>query len=118
MSARSKTGGAALAVTGFLASPCHLPVTLPLLLGVLGGTAIGSFLTANLGPVIAVAGVYHLAALGLAWYLFTRKKSRTGETVQAIKSPVRLAAFGTPPSSLRSPAEPAAKESIILPVAR
>ena len=46
-----RIGGIALTVTGFLACPCHLIITLPLLLSLLAGTALGSFLSRNTGLV-------------------------------------------------------------------
>ena len=39
--------GGILAVTGLMACPCHLPITLPLILGLLGGTGLGTFIGAN-----------------------------------------------------------------------
>ena len=66
-----RIGGVALTVTGFLACPCHLIITLPLLLSLLAGTALGSFLSRNTGLVYTGAGIYFVAALALgAWFLF------------------------------------------------
>ena len=66
-----RIGGIALTVTGFLACPCHLIITLPLLLSGLSGTALGSFLSRNTGLVYTVAGIYFVVALALgAWFLF------------------------------------------------
>ncbi len=36
--------GGVLGVTAFIVCPCHFPLTLPLLLGVLGGTGVGSLM--------------------------------------------------------------------------
>jgi mercuric ion transport protein len=60
-----RIGGAVLTVTGFLACPCHLILTLPLLLSLLAGTALGSFLSRNTGLVYAGAGLYFIVALTL-----------------------------------------------------
>jgi mercuric ion transport protein len=66
-----RIGGVALTVTGFLACPCHLIITLPLLLSPLAGTALGSFLSRNTGLVYTGAGIYFVAALALgSWFLF------------------------------------------------
>ena len=66
-----RIGGIALTVTGFLACPCHLIITLPLLLSLLAGTALGSFLSRNSGLVYTGAGLYFVVALALgAWFLF------------------------------------------------
>jgi mercuric ion transport protein len=66
-----RIGGVALTVTGFLACPCHLIITLPLLISVLSGTALGSFLSRNTGLVYTGAGIYFVVALALGyWFLF------------------------------------------------
>src|SRR5258708_36171660 len=66
-----RIGGVALTVTGFLACPCHLIITLPLLISLLAGTALGSFLSRHTSLVYTVAGVYFVVALALgAWFLF------------------------------------------------
>jgi uncharacterized membrane protein len=72
-----RMSGVLFTVTGFLAYPCHLIVTLPLLASVLAGTALGSFLTRNTGLVFIFAGIYFIVALllgywllfGLAWWM-------------------------------------------------
>ncbi len=65
-----------LAITGFLACPCHLPLTLPILLALLGGTSLGLFLQQNTGLVIAAATAYFLGALGFGLVLLTRSTPR------------------------------------------
>ncbi len=66
-----RISGVLLTVTGFLACPCHLIITLPLLASLLAGTAPGSFLSRNSGLVYTLAGVYFVVALALgAWFLF------------------------------------------------
>jgi mercuric ion transport protein len=70
-----RIGGIALTVTGFFACPCHLIITLPLLLSLLAGTALGSFLSRNTGLVYTGAGVYFVVALASgAWFLFGPKR--------------------------------------------
>jgi mercuric ion transport protein len=69
-----RIGGVLLTVTGFLACPCHLIITLPLLASLLAGTALGSFLTRNTGLVFTFASVYFIVALALgAWFLLGPK---------------------------------------------
>lgn len=46
--------------------PCHLPVTAPLLLGLLAGTALGSYLSTHMEVLAAVSGVLFLGGLVLA----------------------------------------------------
>ncbi len=76
-----RIGGVVLTVTGFLACPCHLIITLPLLLSGLSGTALGSFLSRNTGLVYTGAGLYFVVALALgAWFLFDPKRqNREGD---------------------------------------
>jgi hypothetical protein len=70
-----RIGGVVLTVTGFLACPCHLIVTLPLLASLLAGTALGSFLSRNTGLVYTGAGIYFVVALALGyWFLFGPKR--------------------------------------------
>ena len=83
--------GWVLAVTGFVACPCHLPLTLPLILGVLGGTGIGSFIGANTSWVYGIATAYFIVGICVGVYLLKRK--RTGhlplEGNQKISYPAR-----------------------------
>ena len=67
-----------LAVTGSLACPCHLPLTLPLLLGALGGTGIGSFVGANTGWIYGVATGYFIVGIGAGLYLLNRRQGNQG----------------------------------------
>jgi len=64
-----RMSGVLLTVTGFLACPCHLIVTLPLLASLLTGTALGSFLTRNTGLIFIFAGIYFIVALLLGYLL-------------------------------------------------
>lgn len=54
-------------ITGLLACPCHLPVTLPLLLALTAGTALGTFLSENVWLIAGVSTIYFLAALTLGF---------------------------------------------------
>ena len=77
-----RIGGVVLTVTGFLACPCHLIITLPLLISLLAGTALGSFLSRNTGLVYTGAGIYFVVALALgAWFLFGPKRGKRGMDV-------------------------------------
>ena len=74
----SKAWGGVLVVTGFIACPCHLVITLPLFLGLVAGTGAGAILAANTGLVYVIAGGYFVVALAAGWYLLNRKRSKAG----------------------------------------
>ena len=57
-----RIGGVVLTVTGLLACPCHLIVTVPWLASLLAGTALGSFLSRHSGLVTTFAGIYFVVA--------------------------------------------------------
>jgi mercuric ion transport protein len=74
-----RIGGILLTVTGFLACPCHLIITLPLLASLLAGTALGSFLTRNTGLVFTFAGIYFIVALVLGFWLLVGPSRRASQ---------------------------------------
>ena len=76
----SKVWGGVLFVTGFIACPCHLIITLPLILGLLAGTGVGAFLSDNQGLVYGVATGYFIMGLAGGIYLWNRRKSKLGQT--------------------------------------
>ena len=52
-----------LAVTAFLACPCHLVVTLPLAAALLSGTALGGWITTHQGAIVVGASMDFVGAL-------------------------------------------------------
>jgi len=80
----SNIWGGVLAVTGFIACPCHLPFTLPLLIGVLGGTGLGVGVAANVNLIYVVATGYFILAIGVGVYLLNRKKRNIQEASSEI----------------------------------
>ena len=74
-----KLWGGVLLVTGLIACPCHLIITLPLVLGLLAGTGAGAILGAKTGLVYGIAGGYFIVALTAGWYLLNRKKSSVNQ---------------------------------------
>ena len=75
----NRVWGGVLVVTGFVACPCHLIITLPILLGALGGTGLGAFLSDNQGLVYGVATAYFIVGLVGGIYLWNRRKSKPGQ---------------------------------------
>ncbi len=70
-----RIGGTRLSVTGFLACPCHLIITLLWPASGLSGTALGSFLKHNTGLVTTFAGIYARGSAGVgASFLFNAKR--------------------------------------------
>ncbi len=65
--------GYLLAGTALIACPCHLVFLLPVVLGLLGGTALGAALAANTGWVVAATAVYFALALAGALHLLYRR---------------------------------------------
>lgn len=74
-----------LLVTGFFTCPCHLPFLLPALAAGLAGTALSTFISENIGLLIALATVYFI---GVVVY-FLRWNTSSG-TEQSSESPERL----------------------------
>ena len=74
-----RIGGVVLTVTGLLACPCHLIVTVPWLASLLAGTALGSFLSRHSGLVTTFAGIYFAVALALGyWFLLGKSRPKRG----------------------------------------
>ena len=80
----SNIWGGVLAATGFIACPCHLPLTIPLFLGILGGTGVGGFVAANTNLVYGFATGYFVLAIGVGVYMLNRKKRNVREVSDEI----------------------------------
>jgi hypothetical protein len=65
-----------LLITGFLACPCHLPLTLPLLIAFFGGSALGGWLATHTGLVIGLSTGYFIAALVVGFWLLNDRGNR------------------------------------------
>ena len=81
----SNIWGAVLAVTGFIACPCHLPFTLPLLIGVLGGTGIGAGIAANVSMIYVIATGYFVIGIAGGLYLLNRRQRGTRITAAQLQ---------------------------------
>jgi hypothetical protein len=92
----SKLGSGFFLVTGFIACPCHLPLTLPLLLALTAGTALGAFLANNVGVVFAVSGAYFVGAL----LFMTRGLLRDNKSSPAKGAAINAPASATPRNDL------------------
>ncbi|MBW8012179.1 MAG: hypothetical protein FVQ83_13240 [Chloroflexi bacterium] len=55
-------------IVGFIACPCHLPITFPILLSLTAGTAFGAWLTNNTIMFGSILTVIFLVGLGLGFY--------------------------------------------------
>jgi len=88
-----RIGGVVLTVPSVLACPCHLIITLPLLISLLAGTALGSFLIRNTGLIYTGAGAYFVVALALGyWFLFgPTRQNREGDAACPTCAPVASA---------------------------
>ena len=64
--------------TGIAACPCHFPITLPIVVGALGGTSLGGFITASTGLVYGVGAAYFMLGIGLSLYLLNRRSASAG----------------------------------------
>lgn len=73
----SKFAGYALLVTGFLACPCHLVLTLPLIAAVFGGTALGAIVAGHTEVVAALSTVYFAGGLSIGWWLLSKRRKAT-----------------------------------------
>lgn len=70
--------GYVLAATALLVCPCHLVFLLPLVLGLVGSTALGAALAANTGLIIVGATVYFVGTLGAGLYLLDGQAVKGG----------------------------------------
>ncbi len=70
---RRSIGSSLLLITGFLVCPCHVPLTLPLLVALFGGTTLGTWLSTHTGLVIGLSTGYFLAAIVLGVWLLNRR---------------------------------------------
>jgi hypothetical protein len=76
-----RLSGAGLMVSGVMACPCHLIVTLPVLVGLLAGTTLGDVLTHHTGLIYTGTGLYFVGALALGywcWFGPNRPKQDVG----------------------------------------
>ncbi len=64
-----------LVTTGIAACPCHFPITLPIVVGALGGAGLGGFIAANTGLVYGVGSAYFMIGIGLSLYLLNRRSA-------------------------------------------
>ena len=77
---RRSIGSSLFLITGFLACPCHIPLTLPLLVALFGGTTLGTWLSTHTGLVIGLSTGYFLAAIVLGVWLLNRRSPEGNAT--------------------------------------
>ena len=78
--------GGVAAVVAFAACPCHLPITLPLLIALTTGTAFGTWLENNTITVGVILTVIFIGGLGLAYKWMNDAASAPVAEAQAGKS--------------------------------
>ena len=78
---RRKITGWFLTVTGFLACPCHLVITLPLAAALLSGTALGGWIATHQGAIVIGASIYFIGALAVGATLLLAGKGALDSTV-------------------------------------
>jgi hypothetical protein len=62
-----------LLITGFLACPCHLPITILLFVALFSGTLIATWLTNNQLLVYIISTIYFLIVVSYFVYISIRK---------------------------------------------
>ncbi|HEV2238123.1 MAG TPA: hypothetical protein VGR57_15790 [Ktedonobacterales bacterium] len=72
---RRAAAGWFFAFTSVLTCPCLLVITLPLAVTLLGGTALGGWIAAHQGAIVAGASLYFVAALAAAYALLTGRRA-------------------------------------------
>lgn len=79
--------GLLLTITGMLACPCHLVITLPLLASLLAGTALGTALLQQRPLIVALATLYFVGALALGgWLLVGAERRRRASVASPLAS--------------------------------
>ncbi len=69
---------------GLVACPCHLPLTLPLLLSLTAGTAFSAWLAAHTALVYGLATLIFIGGMGLGmFWLNTGSEHRSGSNLGA-----------------------------------
>jgi mercuric ion transport protein len=78
-------GGWFLTVTGFLACPCHLVITLPLAAALLSGTALGGWIAGHQGAIVVGASIYFIGALAAGAVLLLTDKGALASTAEHLR---------------------------------
>ena len=61
-----------------------MPFTLPLLLGMLGGTGIGAGIAANVNLIYVIATGYFILGIGVGLYLLNRRAKKHQEAFSEV----------------------------------
>jgi hypothetical protein len=93
-----RVAGVLFTITGILACPCHLLITLPLLASLLAGTALGAALLQR-PLILALATLYFVGALAIGgWLLFGEERRRhAGGAAPPAACPTCLPESAEPP---------------------
>ncbi len=71
-------------VTGILACPCHLVITLPLAVAVLSGTALGGWMATHEGAIATGATIYFVGAVVVGFTLLSMRRSQQAGSTCAV----------------------------------
>jgi mercuric ion transport protein len=86
-----RVAGVLFTITGILACPCHLLITLPLLASLVAGTALGGALLQQRPLILALATLYFVGALAIGgWLLFGEERLRHAATSSPAACPTCL----------------------------
>jgi mercuric ion transport protein len=55
------------AFVAFVSCPCHLPLTLPVILSLTAGTVVGAWLADNTAPIILISTTVFIGSVWLTW---------------------------------------------------
>lgn len=75
-------------VVGFIACPCHLPITLPIAISLTAGTATGVWLTNNTFLLGSIMTVIFLGGLGLGYYWINKEEQSAPKLMHGPKNVV------------------------------
>lgn len=71
--------------TGFLTCPCHLVITIPLLMALLSGTAAGGWIAAHTGAIAVGASISFVGGLAVGAFLLLVRSGAAATSSTSIR---------------------------------